>query len=194
MGFDVSNDMVQQTRTKLQQEGYDDTINRVHKVDVLVDPNGARQLVKTHFAKARPSVVFIDIGGNRNVSSVIRVLHWTISTYSPRLVVIKNWKLVQECTSNVFVDSKNDMLVGAHEWFCHKHHAEIHTAWPNHPLQAPMVLSPTKHTIPICRYHNYHEQGCKKADAGECPFDHDHCHTCQQQGHTAKECPMRRKE
>ena len=72
-----------------------------------------------------------------------------------------------------------------------------------HPLKAPMVLSPVDEKTPICRYHNYHRDGCRlykknsnsttQGEAGAaadaiCPFDHDHCHACQQLGHVAKNC------
>lgn len=81
-----------------------------------------------------------------------------------------------------------------------------------HPLKAPLVLSPRDGKTPICRYHNYHREGCKwyihnhgntkcnanknknnsnntNGSAPSCPFDHDHCHACLQLGHVAKDCP-----
>jgi hypothetical protein len=53
-----------------------------------------------------------------------------------------------------------------------------------HPLKAPLKLSPDK-SIPICRYHNYHREGCKFSP---CQFDHEYCHACLRKGHVAREC------
>jgi len=47
-----------------------------------------------------------------------------------------------------------------------------------HPLRAPMTILPSSkesgEEVPICRYHNYHDEGCRKG--AECPFDHTVCH------------------
>lgn len=190
LGLDISSEMVQQTNGFLSSKGCN-VPNRVHRLDVLMDPNGAERLIRQHFSTG-PSVIFIDIGGNRDISSAIRVLYWCISTFTPRLVVVKNREMVDEYLGQCPVD-KDGMLQGAHDWF-EATHATIHetlNAWPEHPLQACMVLSPVDGTTPICRYHNYHALGCKKAKSNECPFAHDHCHWCRKEGHTAKECPMR---
>lgn len=69
----------------------------------------------------------------------------------------------------------------------------------SHPKKVPLVLSP-KDSTPICRYHNYHPDGCKKfhkrkdvktakEDKVQCQYDHEHCHYCQQVGHVALDCP-----
>ena len=188
IGFDVSSDMVQQTYACLQKMGCM-VMGRVHKHDVLVDPMGAQQLIRQCYSEG-PSVVFVDIGGNRDMNSAIRILGLMISTFTPRLVVIKNRELVDECLSDCRVNT-HGVLQRANDWFHTKHFAVSTSisSFPDHPLQARMVFSPLDGTTPLCRYHNYHEHGCKKAD--ECPFDHNHCHQCRLTGHVAKDCPMR---
>lgn len=61
---------------------------------------------------------------------------------------------------------------------------------PSHPRKAPMRLSPKDGKTPICRYHNYHANGCSKLKDDECPFDHVHCHLCSEKGHIASQCPL----
>jgi hypothetical protein len=86
----------------------------------------------------------------------------------------------------------------------------MNSFFPKHPLQAPKRYyyrnsnnsnnnnlsmesnerNNASNGILICRYHNYHKDGCKryKDPNGHCPFDHDHCHLCLQYGHTALQC------
>ena len=56
----------------------------------------------------------------------------------------------------------------------------------NHPLKAPLVLSPKDDKIAICRFHNYDIDGCKNGT--RCAYDHEHCHWCREIGHTALNC------
>ena len=60
----------------------------------------------------------------------------------------------------------------------------------SHPVQAPLALSPKDNVTPICRFHNYHPDGCKRInhDSKKCPYDHEHCHWCKQFGHVAMNC------
>jgi len=187
IGLDVSSEIISQARLFLQEKGHD-IVNRVVKLDVLIDPSGAEKHIRQYFPSG-PTVVFIDIGGNRNASSAIRVLYWCVTTFHPRLVVMKNREMVQECIKDCSVINGHVVVHGANDWF-HTKHATIVKTLPEHPLQACMVLSPVDDITPICRYHNYHSEGCKKAE--QCPFDHYHCHVCRQAGHTAKKCPTRK--
>ncbi len=57
-----------------------------------------------------------------------------------------------------------------------------------HPLQAPLV---TLDGVAVCRYHNYHPNGCQKAD--KCEYRHDVCHICLQKDHVAKNCDILRR-
>ncbi len=59
----------------------------------------------------------------------------------------------------------------------------------SHPVKAPLSLSPKDNATPICRFHNYHPDGCKRLnDSRKCPYDHEHCHWCKQTGHVALNC------
>lgn len=182
MGFDVSTEMVDHC-WKMGSES-------VFKMDVLVDRRGAEELIRQHLPRG-PTAVFIDIGGNRDLKSVTRSIAWSLCVLSPQLVVVKNRALVRECTeSDECLVLENGVIQGGHEWF-QRQSERVGTVDSGrilyeHPLHAPMVVSPTDGTTPICRYNNYHRHGCKKGT--DCPFDHTHCHSCQQAGHIAIEC------
>lgn len=184
MGFDVSTEMVDHCCWKKMGT------ESVFKMDVLVDRRGAEELVRQHFPRG-PTAVFIDIGGNRDFESVTRSIAWSLCVLSPQLVVVKNRALLRECTeSDECLVLENGVIQGGHEWF-QRQSERVGTVDPGrilygHPLHAPMVVSPTDGTTPICRYNNYHRHGCKKGT--DCPFDHTHCHSCQQAGHIAIEC------
>ena len=68
----------------------------------------------------------------------------------------------------------------------------------SHPMKAPLVFSPKDNTTPICRFHNYASDGCKRhknnskvneGGSSRCQFDHEHCHWCLEPGHVAMNCP-----
>jgi len=85
-----------------------------------------------------PTVVFVDIGGNRDASSVVKMVDWVLRTFSSslRLVVVKSEELVnqhlllgnrnndndnnqkrQSLLSLGKVQEDNGMIVGGQEWF-----------------------------------------------------------------------------
>lgn len=75
-----------------------------------------------------------------------------------------------------------------------------------HPYKVPMVKNPVTQQV-ICRYHNYHKDGCKRykqslnqetpssssksetKSSNHCPYDHVTCHNCLEAGHIARDCP-----
>mmetsp|Transcript_715 Transcript_715/g.1313 ORF Transcript_715/g.1313 Transcript_715/m.1313 type:complete len:232 (-) Transcript_715:52-747(-) len=177
-----------------------------------------------------PTVVFVDIGGNRDASSVVKMVDWVLRTFSSslRLVVIKSEELVdQHLLDHLNKTSQpsqsqpqrpmmgkvqdNGIIVDGQEWFgqlMHQYHPKTTTIVSppimyTHPLKAPLVqiipgiISMDNHdnssniSIAICRYHNYHKQGCRKHSSGKCTLDHHHCHWCLQTGHIALACPGR---
>jgi len=234
-----------------------------------------------------PNCIFIDIGGNRALHSVVQMITWVQNEFSPRIIVVKSEELVEEivgkdngeeerylkkkmkrmkvkaknkdtvldqfqqeakkrkvndesihrCTKeqqqqhdhcktetckktmkNVHV-LKNGQIQKGNEWFkklvhqCMEEHdntnhdsstttkTDEHSTSINtqqqqpyyiHPLKAPITYSPTDASKPICRYHNYHKDGCKRYKTDEsCPLDHTFCHWCLQPGHIALDCVNR---
>ena len=100
---------------------------------------------------------------------------------------------------NSFTSSNKSacLVVNGNEWFelrrkKRKQNILTHPKKCNllfrHPQKAPLVYSPINPTQPICRYHNYHPQGCKRFAESKCPLDHLHCHRCLARGHRAFSC------
>jgi SAM-dependent methyltransferase len=196
VGLDTSDEMIAKCREKMEEATSNDKNNNnnnnskkchVAKADALVDPANALKEATTF---GDPTVVFLDIGGNRECINVVRMLSWVLDTFpssSCRLIVVKSRELVQTIRSSATTTLRDDdnVILNGNQWFLE--HKEKR-AFPKHPLRAPLVMSPKDDgKTPICRYHNYHKRGCSKGD--RCELDHEHCHACQQLGHSAKDCP-----
>jgi SAM-dependent methyltransferase len=125
----------------------------------------------------------------------------------PRLIIIKSRELVRNVLQEgnegkVSIEHVTGMILDGKKWFEttrsrldgeDKQHGErglLHLKQIKHPAKAPMAYSPKDGTTPICRYHNYHQEGCKRHNdpVSPCPFDHNHCHACRQPGHIAMNC------
>ena len=190
MGFDTGQQMVQSTRaladSKLGTGGQTNSNiscqTRCEQMDVLQDATRAMELVKSH-QRGTTNVVFVDIGGNREEAGVLHMLEWVLD-YFPvvRLVVVKSKEVFGALKDKAMPCG---LVVDGNAWFQERLQA-VRTI-PSHPLQAAKVFSPTDPSQPICRYHNYHVDGCKKGK--ECPFDHIYCHMCLSRGHRAIHCP-----
>ena len=150
-------------------------------------------------------VVFVDIGGNRELESLVVLLPWIEKQLNPTTIVVKSETLHAAVT-----ELPSMQCCGQFDW--HRLHTiamealqkrkELQTkadgATPVqikslHPLKAP--LRTTNDGTPICRFHNYDPRGCRKfIDAtcsGEtCPYDHTVCHICLQKDHIALNCTL----
>eukprot|EP00980_Cylindrotheca_fusiformis_P013040 scaffold3267_cov140-Cylindrotheca_fusiformis.AAC.2 len=188
VGLDTSEQMIAQCKASAiaSDDSDDDGKETCHLavVDALVDPTKAKE---ESTKLGDPSVIFIDIGGNRECINVLRMMSWVLDVFAPRLVVVKSRELFHsiKASSAASIDDGTGLIANGNDWFLQR---KQQRALPKHPLKAPMVLSPKDGKTPICRYHNYHKHGCGKPD-GVCPLDHDHCHACQIPGHIAKLCP-----
>ncbi len=246
VAFDVGSDVLEQAQSRLQSEinslspndegNIGNTIYTqlvtLQKIDAIADPKGA---YATAMTDREPDIILIDIGGNRELKGVVRMIHWVQTAFEndpPRLVIVKSESLVEECSGihNGQEDGKmsllenesmlstetvrpnvmeNGVIEHAQRWFsslvssfaesiydgkCNS--SEEQSALPtqavpkySHPIQAPLALSPKDNVTPICRFHNYHPDGCKRRNVSNvCPFDHEHCHWCKQIGHVALNC------
>jgi hypothetical protein len=205
VAFDTGSDMVQQTQqalesefqtlsSHLQQQKLPQVFNMtsVHKIDAFVDPKGAFTMATQD--DKYPNVVLIDFGGNRELEGVTRMIHWIQNSFQehpPRAVIVKSKELVQQMIN----DSSGVILTNAQKWlmnYLQTNNISSSKQPPcySHPLQAPLVMSPADDENPICRFHNYHDEGCKRynRDKNECHFDHEYCHWCRRKGHVAREC------
>ena len=190
VGLDTSVDMIEQCTDRLKSSCDKSKSWKAVKADALSDPKGALKEAKKFNAQG-PSVVFLDIGGNREFKSVLNMTSWVLQSFSNvRLIAIKSRELVattiSDSTSTEFqLDPTTGLFAEGMAWFQKQVDANARPALPSHPLKAPLVFSPKDATKPICRYHNYHQNGCSK---DKCPYDHEHCHLCLKPGHIALNC------
>ena len=115
------------------------------KIDALQEPRGALKAIQTSTSVARgdedkkdgatnsdsqpkyPDVVFIDIGGNREIKGVVRMMHWVLDAFQsqpPRLIVVKSQELVGELrlasrnnTLLLNIDDKDGTVHYGQDWF-----------------------------------------------------------------------------
>lgn len=233
IGIDVSTEMIQQAQEKFRDLGKANV--SFHVVDPFGDPKRALDIAMKHKCQNIDQshddgkdrlVVFIDIGGNRDLESVVKMLHWVETKLNPRLCIIKSEAMVDQIQQDTSTTASEDTsfknesinvneqsqestskrrkldqvriepcgtIVNGKEWYISllqkvkKQIAlSIHKPRFSHPKKAPLSLSPLDQKTPICRYHNYHQDGCSKGN--ECELDHAHCHYCLEPGHKAKDC------
>jgi hypothetical protein len=165
--------------------------------------------------------VFLDIGGNREEGAVLRMIDWALrafhndssepsNTCKVRLhqIIVKSETiysafsmLVKTATSS----SPKKTFESSESWYNTRLSVALRNSFPKHPLQAPKRFVPTTLLSKainfddyekkyICRYYNYHKDGCAKKTCNisgiPCPYDHEHCHLCLDLGHIARVCPL----
>jgi SAM-dependent methyltransferase len=183
MGWDTGQAMVDKLRDEIATKTTKDhrcTALTCCKIDAIIDPENAWKLVNDHFCQtSRGLTVLIDIGGNREVNAVAKILQWALeipNNKELRLVIIKSEEMF----------ALEDPL----NWFLTQQDISVPIkTFPSHPLKAPKRCSPQDPSLPVCRYYNYHKEGCKKGAV--CELDHTHCHWCLTVGHIALNCPDR---
>jgi hypothetical protein len=182
MGWDTGQALVDKLRDEIVTKTKDHRCTALTccKIDAIIDPENAWKLVNDHFGQtSRGLTVLIDIGGDREVNAVAKILQWALelpNNKELRLVIIKSEKMF----------ALEDPL----NWFLtQQDRSVLIKTFPSHPLKAPKRCSPQDPTLPVCRYYNYHKEGCKKGAV--CELDHTHCHWCLRAGHIALNCPDR---
>ena len=193
LGWDSGTDMVQTVQTLIDDDRNSGCRRMVARVNLLDEPTMAERMLCSHFrvdddcdttSNAKLQYIFIDIGGDRCYTDVLVVLQWLMRRkhcwQTRPAIIIKNKALHAQL---VRVDNPC-------AWFAAQADKAASAAFsmPSHPLQAERRTVPGS-DLSICRYHNYHVDGCKKTLDESCPFDHTHCHWCRQPGHRAIECP-----
>jgi SAM-dependent methyltransferase len=182
VGLDISETMIDRCRAQK-------SLKKAFCVDAIKDTEKTLEIVQNNLTST-PTVVFVDIGGNRELEGVLQILSWVLSTFvCTKLVIVKSRALVSKLDSECPGSSNTGEILGATKWFQSEFQI-LDTKLPSHPLQASLKYSPLAPEKPICRYHNYHPDGCKRfKDNQQCELDHEHCHHCREKGHTALLCP-----
>ena len=189
VGFDTSEEMLGMCKAALLEassSGPSTKKKDYHPVimNALVDSEKAR-IEACRFGV--PTFVACDIGGNRELVNVLRMISWAMESFEPKLIMIKSRELTHalESSSLSTIDTDTGLVDKGQDWF--QANRPRH-AMPKHPKKAPLVMSPTDPSKPICRYYNYHKNGCHNKE--DCPLDHEHCHFCKEKGHIGRECPL----
>jgi hypothetical protein len=143
-------------------------------------------------------VVFVDIGGNRELEALVALLPWVAVGLPrvPRLIVVKSEALCKagRAAGGVLdwgaLREAAGAAIAARRGGAARREEGRAAAMP-HPWRAPLRRNAAG--VPICRFHNYRRpsptwQGpaCKEGD--ECELDHEHCHWCGVAGHIALHC------
>lgn len=199
LGWDSGADMVQRVQERIRLSNSTTIMNRrVARINPLEQPHAAAAMLRECFLDTNRQLdsVFVDIGGNRCAEDVLAVLRWVLLQTVPSRVVVKNRELYQRLAIG-----RNNTTVAASAYNPFSLFTSAQRRrYPTHPLQAELRLAPataasaSEQRQPICRYHNYHVDGCRKYRSASstvcCPYDHIHCHWCLQPGHRALQCPL----
>ena len=204
VGIDVSREIV-----KAASADYPHLVFR--RGDVLKDPRGTIDITNELIARnptRRELCVFVDVGGNRELETLVILLPWVASVLPlvPRLIVVKSetlhaavvergsfdWQWLK-VKARAAISARRE---GRERASKRMKRADDEAVVPEarrmpHPKNAPERKN-TEGT-PICRYHNYSKRGCLRyldpnKLGSECPFDHETCHWCGTSGHTALCC------
>jgi hypothetical protein len=200
VGFDTSSNMIQKVKDllvtvqknnskKSKKQPTQTSSASCYQLNALADPATAIEHACQYSGPTGPTIVYLDIGGNREEAAVIRMMQWILQSF-PKVhtVIIKSQEVHKAMSNTDQCSDHTGQFAGGHEWFQDRLQVAVTATLPRHPLQAPKMLSPVDNKTPICRYHNYFKDGCGRGDI--CPYDHEHCHLCLKTGHIATQCPL----
>lgn len=160
---------------------------RFEKLDIIAHPNMCNEIwasLKVSAPPSSPTIVFVDIGGNRESLACGKVLSFVEKVLKPSIIICKSQELVKSADKTTHC-------------VCVTSAATPSTATTPakkkkiHPLNQP---ERTYNGQFICRYENYDPRGCFRFHdpAGRgvgCDLVHDVCHACLLPGHLALNCP-----
>ena len=120
VGFDTGSKILKQADNRLRAEYKqssnhamdDDAYSRLiqlHRVDALADPKGAYALATAN--NTHLGMVLIDIGGNRQLESVVRMIQWVQTAFKddrPRLILVKSEALENELSTAIQSSHEDD--------------------------------------------------------------------------------------
>eukprot|EP00931_Biecheleriopsis_adriatica_P076505 TRINITY_DN50201_c0_g1_i1.p1 TRINITY_DN50201_c0_g1~~TRINITY_DN50201_c0_g1_i1.p1 ORF type:complete len:296 (-),score=66.68 TRINITY_DN50201_c0_g1_i1:10-897(-) len=151
---------------------------RAERLDVLAHPQLLRILGSCH---PPFTVIFADIGGNRQLEHVMKLLRLlAVNTPSVEYVAVKSEQLA-ECLAKAPSEPQRSAW-----WQALQHGSCCPAKLPRRPMQK-ILMRPVRRTQDgdeICRFANYGT--CSKGE--DCKYDHGHCHCCGDKGHFAQAC------
>ncbi|KAJ1625390.1 hypothetical protein T492DRAFT_1039861 [Pavlovales sp. CCMP2436] len=191
VGVDTSMELVSASRTAYPQLEF-------RQFDMITQPELLGEVATSC------TVAFVDIGGNRELEGLLRVLPVVHRVLAPRLICIKSRELFRalhlHSAANGGLGPGASVPLAAEWWLgCtsdatrpaksakryHNHGLAVggsDSRFTQYPLAYLPVIGPDGRQI--CRFENYGV--CMRGEA--CSYDHAHCHRCLQPAHVAKNC------
>jgi hypothetical protein len=215
LGLDTSKEAVEAATAKYPQI-------RFARCDVMANPHIAYDLVqdllkpkeqrvdekerndckdgKIDSGEADDLVIFVDIGGNRELDAITNILPWIAAHLprAPRLIVAKSQSLYSNVVSSS--SSQSQAYDRAHvsrggvssaatkgEYFAENCHMGAMFQWEE-LLRKKSVSAPANSSSPIAATGKRKHGEAYATAENTCPLDHQHCHCCAERGHVAREC------
>lgn len=148
------------------------------RLDILAHPEYLRTI-----ASCQPpfTVVFADIGGNRELAHVLQLFRLLFAHMAElRYLAVKSEALAMELSKAPLDPQKR--LAWWQQLCCPPARLAKAPRRMQQILQRPIQKTP--HGLEICRFANYGV--CSKGN--DCRYDHQHCHRCLRPGHWATSC------
>jgi SAM-dependent methyltransferase len=227
VGIDTSAQMIAEAEKKLEEKVDRERLSgcsvKFIRLDPFMDPQRCLEdakILKDEDKKnfSMPNVIFIDIGGNRDMTSVVLMTSWVESAFSPEVIIIKSEEMIEEIEKLKCKDRCNRQEDGRKE----KKRCKINEVEPqvepdglisngnawfqcladkvdseritNNSLP-PKYKHPLKAPIRMSPLDanvpicRYHNYHKGGCKKGsKCPLDHEFCHWCLGRGHTATKC------
>jgi len=170
LGLDISAEAIAAARANVPQVEFLQTDGLLCKEQVL-------ELVRAKHATA----LWIDIGGDRELDTVVVFLAYLLRSIAGRLTLVVK-------SQTLYKQARVDTVALDEAWLdglVRQGSERLQSRRLAHPQRYPLKLDPADGVTPICRYYNYLDE-CKKG--ARCPYSHATCHHCLQPGHRAVEC------
>jgi hypothetical protein len=210
LALDISNQFIKECQAKFPPTLQLEKINVMLEWPRLEDLVSQKWKMTTDDGSRLKLVVFVDIGGNREIESLLAVLQALLESkvLNPASIIVKSqalydygvnhhglddWTSLKNLARNELVKrrSKGDDKADDAPDMGNSNKKQKR----RHPLKMPQRFTPQG--AAICRYHNYDaKNGCLRYkdthNLGKgCDLDHDHCHFCLETGHVALKCPTK---
>ncbi|CAK9080280.1 unnamed protein product [Durusdinium trenchii] len=176
LALDTSKECVALTAQRLSEAEV--AVARSLRLDILAHPEYLRTI-----ASCQPpfTVVFADIGGNRELAHVLQLFRLLFAHMAElRYLAVKSEALAMELSKAPLDPQKR--LAWWQQLCCPPARLAKAPRRMQQILQRPIQKTP--HGLEICRFANYGV--CSKGN--DCRYDHQHCHRCLRPGHWATSC------
>jgi hypothetical protein len=177
---------------------------RFERLDILEDMAFVRRVcleqtdAQSCSGRRKTIITFIDIGGVRELSALVRVIPWAVEELGSALVVIKSKRLaaVQSSSNCSAAPAPSLNAKKMPSFWASVVEAERREGMrgktrrgvaDRYPLKMPVRYA-AGDGREICRFHNYSQAGCIRGQQGRCDLNHDTCHWCGERGHVAFHC------